>query len=372
MPSSFIFNQYYIDCLKRLKTQAKENKSDELCKKVLKSIKDNYVTLDKSSDEYITFVNKQISEEVWESYVEKQEDWLKTNADLELYIGITVADFVQILQDDYLCNHFITVFYIFKKELSDETCSKIVNILQSINSQDSLEDLDNGSEGSDGVETVKKALLNLQTLRNKKVKDKSGIDMKFIEETTLGKLAKEIMEDVDVAKLQKSIGEKGDVLKAIGDPDSGFADIISSVSRKMATKISNGELKQENLIQDAMKFASSMPNMFGGNGSGGSGGSGSGGRSGGGRSQGPDLAGMMSMMSSMMGNNNDLSSMMSGLGGLQGMGNPPRAPKAPKGTRTTVNESALKKIAKAKKLKKKLDSRKKQISEADEGSDGSE
>ena len=82
--------------------------------------------------------------------------------------------------------------------------------------------------------------------------------MAGMEDTMLGKLAKEIMEDVDIDKLQKSIGENGDILKAIGDPDSGFGDLISNVSRKMATKISNGELKQEGLLQDAMKQMSEL------------------------------------------------------------------------------------------------------------------
>ena len=357
MSSAFIFNQYYIDFLKRLKTEAKKDKTDDVSSKILSSIKGNYTTFDKASNEYLLHLNENISEDAWKSFIDDPEDWLKTNGNINVFININLSDVIELLKDDYLCIHFISVFYIFKKELSEEVSANIVKILQSINSKDLVETIE-------GEDDIKKVLDNLQEIRNKKVKDKSGIDMKFIEDTTLGKLAKEILEDVDVSKLQKSMGEKGDVLKAIGDPDSGFADIISNVSKKMATKISNGDLKQENLIEDAMKFASSMPGLFSGGNSGGNGGGGGGGNGGNGgngdrSNQALDLSGMMTMMSTMMGG-------MGGNGGganfanmFNNMQKGNKSGKSSKGTRTAVNESAYHKLAKAKQLKKKLQERKK-------------
>jgi hypothetical protein len=358
MSSAFIFNQYYIDFLKRLKTEAKKDKTDDVSSKILSSIKENYTTFDKASDEYLVHLNKNIPEDVWKSFTDDAEDWLKNNGDINIFINISLSDVTGLLKDDYLCIHFISVFYIFKKELSEEVSANIVKILQSINSKDLVENIEVNDD-------IKKVLDNLQEIRNKKVKDKSGIDMKFIEDTTLGKLAREILEDVDVGKLQKSMGEKGDVLKAIGDPDSGFADIITNVSKKMATKISNGDLKQENLIEDAMKFASSMPGLFGGGSNGGNGGNGSNDSNGGsstGSNKAPDLSGMMNMMSAMMGG------MGGGGGNFANMFNDlqkgNKSGKSSKGTRTTVNESAYQKLAKAKQLKKKLQERKKAVAAA--------
>ena len=119
----------------------------------------------------------------------------------------------------------------------------------------------------------------------------------------------------------------------------------------MATKISNGELKQENLIQDAMKFASIMPNIFGGA---------AGGNQSNNRGAGvPDFSNIMSMMSSMMGSggeNDDFTQMFKNM-------NIPKN-KGAKGSKMAVNESALKKIAKAKKLKKKLHEKKKAAAES--------
>lgn len=330
MPTSFIFNQYYIDFLKRLKSEAKKDNTNDLSKSILKSIKENYATFDKSSDEYVEFLKTQITDEQWDRYIDNNEDWMVLNDDILLYKNITIETVCDMLKDEYLCHHFMSVFYIFQKDITEEVATEIVKILQSIDTKEMIEKIED--------EKIKKVLENLQMIRNKKIKDKSGMDMKFIEDTTIGKLAKEILEDVDVGKLQKSIGEKGDVLKAIGDPDSGFADVITSVSRKMANKISNGELKQENLIQDAMKFASTMPGLFGAAGGNG------------GNNSNPDMAGMMNMMASMMGNG--------GMAGMSDMFNEvAKGQKSQKHSKTTVNEHALKKLAKAKQLKKKLHDR---------------
>ena len=161
-----------------------------------------------------------------------------------------------------------------------------------------------------------------------------------MEDTMLGKLAKEILDDVDVDKLQQSIGEKGDLLKAIGDPDSGFGDLISNVSRKMATKISNGELKQENLLQDAMKFASTMPGLFGGANPGG-----------GDNKQQNDMANMMNMMN----NKEGMDAFKNMMGGAD------KGKKA--GSKAAFNKNAYRKSMAANKLKAKLAKRREENQE---------
>lgn len=169
-----------------------------------------------------------------------------------------------------------------------------------------------------------------------------------MEDTMLGKLAKEILEDVDIDKLQKSIGDNGDILKAIGDPNSGFSDLISNVSRKMATKISSGELKQENLLQDAMKFASVMPGMFGNQSAAGAPGApGAAGAAGTGT---PDMASMMKMMGAMMNNKE----------GMEAFGNMMNPGGKKKDTRTTFNKNAYRKSMAINRLKSKLDRKNKE------------
>ena len=99
---------------------------------------------------------------------------------------------------------------------------------------------------------------------------------------------KEIIEDVDLTKIKQSITSEGDIFKAIANPDSGFSELFTNVSQKMSNKISSGELSQEAIMKDAMKFASILPGLFGGNTDDSSNGAG-----------GFDMSSMMSMMSMM-------------------------------------------------------------------------
>lgn len=349
MSNQYVFNQYYIDFIKRLKKtskaikeEGKDNKNYEFAKEIMKSIKENYVTLDKSSDEYIVFINK-IDDELWKNYIDLEEDkmndWfdMENVKDIELYQNITISNIRKVINDDYLCHHFISVFYLFKNELSEDVVKKYVSILQESFKEELYKDIEN--------EEHKKLLLKLNELKKKTIKDKSGVNMAGMEDTMLGKLAKEILDDVDVDKLQQSIGDKGDILKAIGDPDSGFGDLISNVSRKMATKISNGELKQENLLQDAMKFATTMPGLFGGGNS----------MGGGGNKQQKDMANMMNMMNNMMNNKEGMDAFKNMMGG---------ADKGKKsGSKAAFNKNAYRKSMAANKLKAKLAKRREENQE---------
>jgi hypothetical protein len=339
MSNQYVFNQYYIDFIKRLKKTSKVIKEDgkdnekyELAKDIMKSIKTNYVTLDKSSDEYVLFVNK-LDENVWKTYLDIEDDkmneWfdMENIKNVELYQNITISNIREVMNDDYLCHHFISVFYLFKNELSEDVVKKYVSILQESFKEELYEGIEN--------EEHKKLLLRLNEIKKKTIKDKSGVNMAGMEDTMLGKLAKEILDDVDVDKLQKSIGDKGDLLKAIGDPDSGFGDLISNVSRKMATKISNGELKQENLLQDAMKFASTMPGLFGGANP-----------DGGGNKQQKDMANMMNMMNNMMNNKEGMDAFKNMMGGAD------KGKKA--GSKAAFNKNAYRKSMAANKLKAKI------------------
>jgi len=367
MSRQFIFNQYYIDLIKRMKTSAKNIRENEtgdeqaFGKTVLKAIKDNYITLDKSSDEYILYVRSAIPEDFWESYgnidnISEAGDWFLADEvkDVCIYKNISVTAIRKLVNDDYLCHHFISVFYLFINELSDEDVKLYLSVLQDTKNEVSVDIITN--------ESHKKVLSRLNELKTTKTKEKTGIDMSQMEDTMLGKLAKEILEDVDVEKLQKSIGDNGDILKAIGDPDSGFSELISNVSRKMANKISTGELKQENLLQDALKFASAMPGgLFGNanaaNAANGGATSGNANATNGGANQ-PDMASMMNMMSSMMNNKGGMDMFKNMMGNMNqrggGGGGGGGGSGGGSGSRQTINKPALKKMAAVQKLKSKL------------------
>jgi hypothetical protein len=360
MTKLYILNQYYIDLIKKLKTIAKKHRDkSETAKKVFNIIKNNYLTLDKSSDEYITFIKTHLTNDLYNSYKElnftekkneenKEEEnqeeenqeeetplnndisyWLTCNQDVQILDNVTIKDILKIFRNEYLCHHYLSVFFIYSQDLSDEESEKILTILQKDNYTD-----DDITELEDEKDIYKKILLNLIKIKNIKIKKNVDMKMGGMENTTLGKLAKEILNDVDVNKLHKSMNKNGDVLKSLGDPDSGFGDIISNVSQKMAAKLSSGELNQENLMQDAMKFASMMPGMFGKQNQNSTG-----------ANNMANMGNMMNMFSEMMANNGDGD--MPDLNTIKNMAKN-------KGGRTGVNEAAYKKLAAQKKLRKKL------------------
>jgi hypothetical protein len=372
MSKQFIFNQYYIDLLKRIKASAKKMRESEadaadaaadvsetvepsavFGKTILKAIRENYTTLDKSSDEYTMYM-KTIPEDFWVSYIGIDDisasatdagatatDWFLADdvKDVCIYKGITVSSIRRLVNDDYMCHHFFSVFYLFLNELNDDDVKVYLSVLQDTKNEIGLDVITN--------EAHRKLIARLNELKTKKQKDTTGFNMSGMEDTMLGKLAKEILEDVDVEKLQKSIGDNGDILKAIGDPDSGFSELISNVSRKMANKISTGELKQENLLQDAIKFASAMPGgIFGNAGAAGATGAANQGGGSGGNANQPDMASMMNMMSSMMNNKQGMDMFKNMMGNMN--------QNQRGGSRQTVNKPALKKLATVNKLKSKL------------------
>jgi hypothetical protein len=86
--------------------------------------------------------------------------------------------------------------------------------------------------------------------------DEMPINMSILENSKIGKLAKEISEELDLS----SIKSMDDVAK-FTDPSNNFInDIVSKVGSKINNKLSNGELKQDDLLSEALN----LMNSFGG------------------------------------------------------------------------------------------------------------
>ena len=325
LTSTYIFNQYYIDLLKKLKNISKKHKTkSETAKRILKTIKENYQTYDKTSEEYIEFFKEKCNSEFWTSYIaldkETCDEWLSddTKSSVEIYKNITIKDVTKLLRNNFIVHHYLSVLYIYTNELNEEQITIILTNLQSVSPEQETElNIEN--------EDIKKVLVRLNELKIDNIKSNPAIEgMDSLKDTTIGKIAKEIIEDVDLTKIKESITNDGDIFKAIANPDSGFSELFTNVSQKMSNKISSGELSQEAIMKDAMKFASILPGLFGGNGNDGSNNSG-----------GFDMSSMMSMMSMMQNMNG---------GGAAGGGK----------NKTGINNQALRNLMKKQQLKKKL------------------
>jgi len=327
--SVVIFNQYYYDLLTKLRKIAKKHREhSETAKRVSDLIKDNYKEFDKSSSEYISYIKENCDDEFWKSYLEvsKEEcdEWLKREevGKVEIFKDISIKDIAKLLRDNFLCHHYISCFYIYKNEMSDESASMILKILQSFDENFELDD-----------EEYKKVISRLNNLKSEKVKTDTSYDsLGNLKDTTIGKIAKEIIEDVNIDKFKQTINNEGDILKALVNPENGLGELFTAVGNKVTNKISSGELSQDLIMKDALKFASILPSMFGGGGGNGGGDDEEGGSK-------FNMGDMMKMMSAM--------GAMGAMGGGGGGG-------GNKKSKMAVNKSGLKKLAKRMELQKKL------------------
>jgi hypothetical protein len=310
----YVFNQYYLDLLKKIKNNAKKYKEkSKTAQTIIKSVKTNYNSFDKNSNENIVFINENIDISLWNDILEKEElsnDFLQ-ECNFKLYKDISISNIAKLIKNNKFIHYNLIILSIFKNEDLTEDDVKLI-----------MEILKNGKLPEDTEIKYKKELLKLLVISKNDASD--TFNLGGLEDTSIGKLAKSIVEDLDLSKIKSSIEKKdGNIFSALGDKDSGLGDLLSSVSSKMSSKLANNEINQQDLLQDAMKFAGNM-----------------GGASGGKEGM-PDLSSMMKMMQGM---------------GLGGMGNMTGAKKG--NMKSKMNEMT--------KMNKQKDRMKEKLSKPDE------
>ena len=246
----FVFNQYYIDLLKKAKAAAKDKKDmSKSARDILRAIKKYYSSMDKLSSEYVQFLEAQ---QFWSAYTPEFTDAF---LEKQLYEEITVKQ-LQNVVDKRLLAHFLCLMDIYTVSTNVEETSAIVG------------QLSNPKEFEEKVaalsdETLQTKLRYLSELHKKQTQSKLDESLKEIENTSLGNLAKEIMKDINVEELQKSFSDpNANILGSLQDPSSGLGKMIGTVSQSMISKLASGEINQETLLQDAMSLATKLPGML--------------------------------------------------------------------------------------------------------------
>lgn len=251
----YVFNQYYIDLLKKIKNYAKEQKDNSKeARDILRAIKKHYANVDKLSGEYIQILQQT---DFWSVYNNLEEPWKSESLpEGTLYKDMSIAQISKVFKELYTLHHYLIIFSLFQNE--DLDVDKVMDVLKHMITPEFTEKLELIENNA-----VKTTLLKLKNLHSVRTTNVLEDELKVLESTSLGKLAKEIMEDVNVKELQQSLQSGNlDILSSLQNPDSGFGKLVSSVSTKMISKLASGELQQENLLQDAMQLASKLPNML--------------------------------------------------------------------------------------------------------------
>ena len=278
--ATYVFNQYFLTFIKTVKKNSKPLKEKKtIARDILNKIHAFYRTFDNTSNDYlnaysITFTDF-ICNPLIECNKEELDKWFENNENLNILNNISIKNIKVVLKKTTVLHQFLLIFHLFKN--TDLTEDNIKNIMEKLKGSNTIED-----------DLIPKKYRKIVTrIGELVIENKTGFTMEDIEDTSIGKLAKEIMEDVDIEKVKKSINTEGDILGALSDPDNGIGNLISDVSQKMATKLKSGELKQDALLKDALSMAGKLPGMNGGGGA-----------------DGPDIGNIMKMMSGMMGGAN--------------------------------------------------------------------
>jgi len=275
-PNIYVFNQYFLTFIKSVKKSAKSVKDkNQNAREMLKTINLSYNTYDNKSNQYIESFNIIFTDFIMDPLVncsnEEANEWILKNEHLNLLNNISIKQIKTILKKNVSLQQFLLIFYLFKN--SDLTEQHIKSIIANLKGT---------SEENDYPEKYK---LIVQKISEINILEKTGLSMDDIEDSSIGRLAKEIVEDVDIENIKKSINENGDILSALSDPDNGIGNLISEVTQKMASKLKNGEIKQDELLKDALGMAGKLPGFTGG----------------GDNNNTPDIGNIMKMMSGMMG-----------------------------------------------------------------------
>ena len=90
-----------------------------------------------------------------------------------------------------------------------------------------------------------------------------------LQNSKIGAIAKEIAEELDVSSIDTKNPESWLDLSNITNPNSFLGNVVNKLGTKITTKMQNGELKQEDIFNDAMALMRSMSTAGGAGGAGG-------------------------------------------------------------------------------------------------------
>lgn len=247
-------------------------------------IKSNYKIIDKSSDEYMNAF--------WDSIGEKllnpEFDIASVDAAaLEVVKGVTVATLLSATPSDHEAHistlntvYTLAIFAYLKKrvtpaEEADKLFEQAVRILSVFSKgPDAVEE-----ELEDVIDDDMKALfgrIKPQIIANSSDEEDTAKSADAMDDVLnkfgdgkIANLAKEIAQNIDVSDLK--IDSPADVMKMLDFSKGGnnaLGNIVQQVTGAISNKIASGELKQEDLVKEAMSMMGSLGGMGGASGSG--------------------------------------------------------------------------------------------------------
>lgn len=330
------FNNYYFILLKKLKDISRPNKKKEPYRSLIHAIKSSYAEYDTSSTEYFDRYETYGVSTDWSEVatVEAAKDWLEKHQEVSLYEGINIKLAREVCNDDALLLYFIVALNVLVQNKDTFTEDDIKKFNTTVLSIQKSEEFKSAIESYENDNIKVKLLLMEQLYKSQS----SGLE-KELENTSLGRLAKSIMDKVDVSSITATLDADGDILKTLSNPN--IASLLGTVSQELIKEMAAGNINQETLMNDAKKFTQGMQ------------------KAGGMPAGMPDISGMMGMFQTMMSATGGSEGGMGAFADIMAGMNKAKRPTGGQGSRQVVDTSAMSRLAKAKQLNKKLHDKKK-------------
>lgn len=255
----YVFNKF-------TKSFINEIKKDDSLKKILKK---NYLCFDKNTDEYIELFRSNLSDQIVADQVSGYFQIGDINHDVihNIYMlkDIQAKDISYESTKQYYLYVFYTLVRLYNDVLTagedDRLKSSyktiLVSILKVLNSTyDPNEVLDEIFD--DEYKTLLCRIKDLKTETNQPAPniDAPPFNMDAMNNTKIGKLAQEISSQIDMKQFENMNADN--INDLFSGENSAMANIIGQVSSVMSTKMKNGELNQEELMNEAFAMMGNM------------------------------------------------------------------------------------------------------------------
>jgi hypothetical protein len=242
----YAFNNFYLNFLTDLK------KNNEDFKKIIKT---HFKIFDKSSHEYFT--------DIRESMETNKEDIDNTNILPEttyksIYDNVN-EDEKNIINSYFIIFQIMTLIY---NEEDETLLEKVLDIIKSIQNQENVD-----SKLEEVLyDDLSNLLCKLKEVLEPKASSSQNSSNPFekFENTKIGSLAREISNEIDIKDLDISDPSQLLDFRNLTNSNNVLGNIISKVSNKIQNKISDGELSQTDLMNEALSLMGMMNSGGGG------------------------------------------------------------------------------------------------------------
>ena len=284
----YVFNKIALNLIKEVKDKDVEFK---------KKLRKNYSVFDKKSESHIHYFIQQLDEKNIgkEQFTKPYSDDILVNDNvmsLEILKEINVYDIIQIVSDKEkdVVKCYLYIFYMLTYLYSETTliqenvdedkineldllfgkCLKLINATQEVDMNVELDNildddlktlLENIYESRNIIKESIMKYENEELDGNEEDDANPSLDTAYdyLHNSKIGALAKEISEDIDISKINVENPEQLLNIDSIfSGNNNALGDIIGKVGTKIAGKIQNGEIKQDELMQEAFTMMSKL------------------------------------------------------------------------------------------------------------------